>query len=243
MLTDGSENMRLSQGSCVANPADLFALESALRIKDSFPETRVSVLTMGPLNAKDLLKSCIAMGADTAVLLTDVNLAGADTVCTSRALAGVITSLRNYDLILCGNKALDSETGNIGPQLSYLLGMEYLNNASEILFDGHALKVRCSNGLKMMEYMVKLPIAVGITALDGTVRLPTISGIRRSQKEEITILSAADIGFDPSGKTHTDTIALTKEYFALRNGKYMQGDESLCETVGMIEKVLCRREK
>ena len=115
-LTDNDD--RLSGGKLGINPADAYALELALRIKDNAPETMVTVVTMAPSYAENALRDAIAAGADRAVLICDSALAGSDTLVTANILAAAINRLGGFDLVLCGRKAIDSETGHIAPQLS-----------------------------------------------------------------------------------------------------------------------------
>ena len=107
-LTDNDD--RLSGGKLGINPADAYALELALRIKDNAPETMVTVVTMAPSYAENALRDAIAAGADRAVLICDSALAGSDTLVTANILAAAINRLGGFDLVLCGRKAIDSET-------------------------------------------------------------------------------------------------------------------------------------
>lgn len=102
----------------VINGDDMHALEAALEIKDKYPGTKVSVLTMGPDQAEDLLFECIAMGADDGTMVSDKALAESDTLVTSMVLAEAVRKMGDFDLILCGCKASDGETGQVGPELA-----------------------------------------------------------------------------------------------------------------------------
>jgi len=102
----------------ILNPDDENALECALQLKDSIPGTHVTVITMGPPQAKAVLLESLAMGADRAILLSDMAFGGADTWATSNTLAAAINKIGDYDLILAGRQAIDGDTAQVGPQLA-----------------------------------------------------------------------------------------------------------------------------
>lgn len=107
----------------ILNHDDANALEQALQIKDENPDTVVTVVTMGPPQAKEMLQECIAMGADEAILLSDRALGGSDTWATSNALAAGIKTIGDFDLILAGRQAIDGDTAQVGPQIAEKLGL------------------------------------------------------------------------------------------------------------------------
>lgn len=102
----------------ILNSDDANALEEALKVKDSYPDTKVTVITMGPPQAKDMLRECIAMGADDAVLLSDRALGGSDTWATSNAIAAGIRKIGQFDMIFAGRQAIDGDTAQVGPQMA-----------------------------------------------------------------------------------------------------------------------------
>jgi electron transfer flavoprotein beta subunit len=116
----------------VFNPDDLYALESALQIKDSHPGTRVNVITMGPPAAAAVLKECLFRGADFTALVSDRGFAGADTLATSYALTCAIEKIGTYDLVLCGRQAIDGDTAQVGPQTAEKLGINQITCVSKI---------------------------------------------------------------------------------------------------------------
>ena len=120
------------------------ARELALRIKDNAPETMVTVVTMAPSYAENALRDAIAAGADRAVLICDSALAGSDTLVTANILAAAINRLGGFDLVLCGRKAIDSETGHIAPQLSERLGLPMAAAVTAFGIDGDTLRICCT---------------------------------------------------------------------------------------------------
>lgn len=132
MRPDGTVNR--SALPAIFNPEDLNALEQALRIKDQYPETQVTVLTMGPGRAAEIIRESMYRGADTGYLLTDRAFAGADTLATSYALSMAIKYIEpNVDLIICGRQAIDGDTAQVGPQVAEKLGINQITYAEEIL--------------------------------------------------------------------------------------------------------------
>ena len=121
MKADGTVNRAALPA--IFNPEDLNALEQALRLKDVFPESTVTLLTMGPGRAAEIIREGLYRGADRGYLLTDRAFAGADTLATSYALAMAIRKIKEYDLILCGRQAIAGDTAQVGPQGGEKLGM------------------------------------------------------------------------------------------------------------------------
>jgi len=117
----------------IFNPEDLNALEQALRLKDAYPGTMVTLLTMGPGRAAEIIREGLYRGADGGYLLTDRAFAGADTLATSYALATAIKKIGDYDIIIGGRQAIDGDTAQVGPQVAEKLGLTQVTYAEEIL--------------------------------------------------------------------------------------------------------------
>ena len=112
----------------IMNPDDKAGLEAALRLKDQYEGTTVTVVTMGLPKAEDVLIEAIAMGADKGILVTDRRLGGADTWATSSTIAAAIRNL-DYDLIITGRQAIDGDTAQVGPQISEHLDLPLISYA------------------------------------------------------------------------------------------------------------------
>lgn len=117
----------------IFNPEDLNALEQALRLKESHPGSTVTLLTMGPGRAAEIIREGLYRGADGGYLLTDRAFAGADTLATSYALATAIKKIGEYDIIIGGRQAIDGDTAQVGPQVAEKLGLAQVTYAEEIL--------------------------------------------------------------------------------------------------------------
>ena len=117
----------------IFNPEDLNALEQALRLKDAYPGSTVTILTMGPGRAAEVIREGLYRGADGGYLLTDRAFAGADTLATSYALATAIRKIGEYDLIIGGRQAIDGDTAQVGPQVAEKLGLTQITYTEEVL--------------------------------------------------------------------------------------------------------------
>jgi electron transfer flavoprotein beta subunit len=130
MTKDGTMNR--SALPAIFNPEDLNALEMALDFKDRYGGT-VTVLSMGPLQAADVLRDSLCRGADQVILLSDRKFAGADTQATSYTLKCAIDKIGQYDLVFCGRQAIDGDTAQVGPQVAEKLGVPQITYAESII--------------------------------------------------------------------------------------------------------------
>ncbi len=117
----------------VFNPDDLNALEQALRLKEQFPGSTISVVTMGLPKSAEVIREALYRGADEGFVVTDRPLGGADTLATSYTLAQAIKKIGNYDIILGGRQAIDGDTAQVGPQVAEKLGLTQVTYAEEII--------------------------------------------------------------------------------------------------------------
>lgn len=146
----------------IFNPEDLNALEQALRLKDRNPGSMVTIITMGPPRATEIIREGLYRGADSGILLTDRAFAGADTLATSYALSMAIRKLGEYDLVICGRQAIDGDTAQVGPQVAEKLGLDqitYVNNINECK-DGEIIVTRHIDG---GAETVKAPLPIMLT--------------------------------------------------------------------------------
>jgi len=130
MSQDGTMNR--SALPAIFNPEDLNALEMALQVKEKHGGT-VTVLSMGPLQAAEVLRQSLYRGADRVLLLSDRKFAGADTQATSYTLKCAIEKIGAYDLVFCGRQAIDGDTAQVGPQVAEKLGVPQITYAESVL--------------------------------------------------------------------------------------------------------------
>ena len=191
MIRDGVES--------IMNPFDEYAVETAVRLKEANAGSTITVVTMGPPQAKDVLKRAIAMGADEAFLITDKKFAGSDTVATSRTLAAAIKEKAgDFDVILCGQFAIDGDTAQTGPSIAEHLGLPQITYAKEIESvndDKLIAKREIELGYQRME--MTLPGLVCMLKCDYEPRMPTIKGVMKANKTSIPEVSMEELGLSP----------------------------------------------
>ncbi|GHU64675.1 electron transfer flavoprotein subunit beta [Bacteroidia bacterium] len=161
MKEDGTVNRAALPA--IFNPEDLNALEQALRLKDEIPGSTVTLLTMGPPRAADIIREGLFRGADGGYLLTDRAFAGADTLATSYALHEAIKKIGQFDLIISGRQAIDGDTAQVGPQVAEKLGLSQITYAEEIQSVANGkitVKRRLEHGVEIVEG--KMPILVTV---------------------------------------------------------------------------------
>ena len=180
----------------IINPDDLAGLEAALALKDKDDSIVVSVLTMGPPQAKLMLQEAIARGADEAYSVTDRKFAGADTCATSVTLAATLKKA-GYDLIIAGRQAIDGDTAQVGPQTAERLDVPQVTYVDEIieLTSDH---VTVKKSLEEEEQILTVKLPCVLTTLSGMnkPRYMNCNDIVDSFNKEVTVWTFADLGID-----------------------------------------------
>ena len=163
MKADGTVNRSVLPA--IFNPEDLNALEQALRIREQYEGTTVTVLSMGPGRAAEIIREGLYRGADDGVLLTDRAFAGSDTLATSYALTLAIRRLEP-DLVIGGRQAIDGDTAQVGPQIAEKLGWPQVTYAEEMHFENERLVVRrrLERGVETVTAPLPLVVTVNGTA-------------------------------------------------------------------------------
>ena len=177
----------------VVNPLDKNAIEAALQLKAQF-DVHITVLSMGPPEAGNIVKECLALGADQGFLLCDPAFGGADAYATAFTLAKAIEKIGAYDVILCGMASSDGSTEWVGPEMAAMLNIPVVTMVKEIVeCDREQWKVKASleNGYRLMQ--VKLPAVFTVTRDLNTPRTLSFSGIIKARKKEITQWAVGDL--------------------------------------------------
>lgn len=184
----------------ILNPYDQFAVEEGVRIRDLAGEGKITVISMGPPQARSALMKCLALGADEAVLLSDRAFAGSDTWATSYILSRAIKKLGKFDLVLCGQQAIDGDTAQVGPELAQHLGIPQVTYVEKVeIGKGQRLAVhkQTEDGYQMLE--VSMPVL--LAAMPSTSfepGIPPMSGILRAKRRPYKVWDAEALGGDPS---------------------------------------------
>ena len=195
---DPVTNTLIRQGvPSIVNPFDKNAVEAAIRLKEA-QGGKVTVITMGPTQAKEALKECLAMGADEALLISDRAFGGADTLATSYTLAAAIRKIGTVDMIICGKQAIDGDTAQVGPEIAEHLGWAQVTCVSEIDIVDQTVKLEREQeeGYELIE--THLPVLLTVLKSINEPRLPTVKGTMKANRKEIPVWTAADMDVDPA---------------------------------------------
>ncbi len=174
------------------NPYDQFSLELALTLKQQIGGV-VDVISMGPLQAKDVLLEAIYMGADSGTLLSDRKFAGADVVATSYTLSQGIKKMGSYDLILCGKQTTDGDTAQVGPETAEFLGIEHAANVLQVqTITDNDITVEMNMEHYIQIQKMKLPCLLTVEKDINTPRLPSFRRKIMRKDENIQVFSLDD---------------------------------------------------
>jgi electron transfer flavoprotein beta subunit len=182
----------------IVNPLDLYAIEAALRLREAHGGT-VTTLSMGPPKAETALREAMAMGCDDGVLLSHRKFAGADTWATAYTLAQAIRKLADADLIICGERATDGDTGQVGPGIAAFLDLPLATYVGRILevTDG---ALRVERLVERGAEIVRTPLPAVLTVVKEVAypRLPTLRGKQRAKRTDLPVWGPDEIGADPA---------------------------------------------
>lgn len=190
MIRSGRDN--------IINPLDENALNEALRIKQQYPGTKVTAVSMGPMAAMKAVREAIAMGADGGVLLSGRCFAGSDTIATARALAGAARKIGPADLILCGERATDGETGQTGPMISCLLDISVISFVSGLeIGESGVVATRIVEG-GFERVAAPFPVLVSVVRDINQPGFPTLAGKIHARKADIPVWTNEELGIESS---------------------------------------------
>jgi electron transfer flavoprotein beta subunit len=174
------------------NPYDLYALETALRIKKEKGAT-LKVITMGPPQAKQIIEESFMMGVDEGVIVSDRKFAGADVLATSYTLSQGIKKIGNPDLIICGKQTTDGDTAQVGPEIAEFLNIPHVTNVTKIIEvkdKSIVVEVDMPNTLEVCE--VEYPCLITVEKNIFQPRLPSFKLKLKTKNREIPMYSLAD---------------------------------------------------
>lgn len=184
----------------VVNPLDLFAIETALRLREAHGGT-ITAVSMGPKGAERALREAIAMGCDAGVLVSDRAFAGSDTWATSYTLARAIRTIGRFDLIVCGERATDGDTAQVGPGIAAWLDVPVASYVAAVRDlaerDGRpvlTVERLVEEGYQVLD--VRLPALLTVVKEVAAPRLPTLRGKKRAMAAEIPLFTAESLGLD-----------------------------------------------
>lgn len=192
--TDMEKGFVVRTGRRTINPYDPSAVAAALDLRDRFGGC-VDVFSMGPAGAREVVAETLAMGADNGWLMTDKAFAGADSLITARTLAAGLNAVGEYDLIICGEKTTDGDTGQVGASLAALLGRPFFGRVEAFVdfdLEGRlSLKHRVDGFWQMVEAI--LPAVCAVSRESFTPRIPSLKmKMKKKPVQELGLAGLAD---------------------------------------------------
>lgn len=181
----------------ILNPFDGYALEAAARIKDKNPDSKIVVVSMGPMQAQSMLKECLSIAADKAYLVSSRAFGGSDTLATSYILSQAIKEIEKtegkFDIIFCGKQAIDGDTAQVGPEIAEHLGYPQVTYGLEAELDGDLVKVKkeTEDGAEIIG--IQTPCVLTFTKPAWDPRYPTMKRKLAANRAEIPVISDVEL--------------------------------------------------
>lgn len=221
----------------ILNPDDANALEAALALKDQYDDVTVTVLSMGLPQATFMLRECLAMGADDAILVTDRPFGGADTWATSNTLASAIRKIADYDIVFAGRQAIDGDTAQVGPQIAERLHLPQVTYVMDLAYDASSkivtVKRQLEDGYEKIE--VQTPCLLTAVKELNEPRYMTVGGIVEAYGKDITAwgLKDMDVEADQVGLKASPT-QVFRSFTPAPKGKGVMLEGTITEKVSSL---------
>lgn len=180
----------------ILNPFCEYALDHAVRISKALSGTEIIAVSMGPLQARDVLLRSLELGADRGVLVTDRKFAGADTWVTALTLASAIRrAVPDFDLILVGKQAIDGDTAQVGPEIAEILGLPQITYGVDVRLSDSKRQVRVKREVEHGYEVVEAQLPALVTLSKGEVvrRAPSFMDVLRARQKPIQVITAQDL--------------------------------------------------
>ena len=240
---DADGNVTWGDAPLVINPWDEYAVEEGLRLKEEHGG-ECTVLAMGSPSTHEALKHAVAVGCDEAVLVSDPAFENADTLLTSYVLAQAITKMGDVNLAIFGRQAVDGDTGQTAVQVGRRLGwntLTYVFKIVEIDFEAGTIKVErlLEEGKQICES--KLPAVLSTVKDINEPRYPSIMGIRKAAKAEISTWSAADIEADSAIQAKVQWPAITAPPARQAETEVIEGDTPEAVASALVDKLISEK--
>ncbi|MGK4584483.1 electron transfer flavoprotein subunit beta/FixA family protein [Kitasatospora sp. HPMI-4] len=174
---------------------DEYGVEQALKIAEAHGDAEVTVLTVGPDDAKDALRKALSMGADKAVHVNDEDIHGTDVIGTSAIVAKALEKT-GYDLVVCGMASTDGSMGVLPALLAERLGLPQVTLLSEVSLEGNTVKGRRDGDAATEQLEAELPAVISVTDQSGEARYPSFKGIMAAKKKPVQEYDLDDLGID-----------------------------------------------
>jgi electron transfer flavoprotein beta subunit len=225
----------------VMSPFDEQALEAALRVRDASAAARITVMTLGPESARNVLKHGLAMGADHGVLLCDAAFDAADSRGIARALAAAIRKLGSVDLVLAGRQAADDDAGVVGTGVAAILGVPVACYAQDVCVNESTLRVErvLDDGIEIVE--APLPAVVTVSNELGEPRKPNLRETMRAARKPLIAWNAADLALD-AGLLRARRI-VKRVYVPVKDTHcvWIEGGDAAVQAAALVERLRAAR--
>lgn len=214
----------------IINPLDLYAIELAVRLKEEYGAS-VTAITMGPPKAADALREAVAMGCDDCVLISDKAFAGSDTWATSYVLSEAIKKIGGFDIVICGERAVDGDTGQVGPGIAAFLDLPvaaYISSVEKI----ESNNIYASRMLETGYEHIRMPVPAVLTVVKevSNPSLPTLGGKKKSRQMQIPVWGMAQLNLNPENiglkGSPTKVVKIAKPKVARRCHIFKATDEA-----------------
>lgn len=230
--------------SSILNPFCEYALDLAVELRKNFENTEIIAVSMGPPQAKAALMRCLELGADRAVLISDIKFAGADTWATSKTICKAIQEVAaDVNLILVGKQAIDGDTAQVGPEIAEILGIPQIMYAIEAELSENEKRIRVKremeDGYQVIE--MKLPGVVSTSKGAQIRRVPSFKDILDARKKAFTTIGAAELGMEEDDLGLTGSPTQVIKVFPPRakaDGRKLEGiepDEAALEIISFLK--------
>ena len=191
MKEDGTVNRAALPA--IFNPEDLHALETALEVKERFGGS-VTVISMGPPKAAEVLRDCLFRGADRVILITDRRAAGSDTLATSYILSQAVRTVGRFDLVFCGRQAIDGDTAQVGPQCAEKLGIPQITYLEQVVdMRDQTIRARRNIGHGWEIVDAKLPVLITVVETANEPRPAAARRVMRLKRARVPAEVAAEV--------------------------------------------------
>ena len=223
----------------VINPFDVNAIEEAIRIKEKHGG-KVTIVTMGPPQAEEALRTALAMGADEAIFLTDMAFAGSDTWATAKTLAKAIEKIGGFDLVIFGKQAIDGDTAQVGPEVAEALSLPQITYVSKLDVEDKKIKGRRTVEDAYEEVEALMPCVITVTKDINEPRFASIRGILKAKKAEIIKWGKDELGMsDEETGLNGSATQVIKIFSPPRRGKgeMIEGVSADEKTSNLVEKL------
>ncbi len=227
-VNEAENKIELPQGPGVVNPFDEYAVEEGIRIKEK-TSGKCIVMAMGSERAESALRDCLALGADEAFLLTDVVFEGSDPQATGKILAAALKKLGEFDIVLAGKQAIDSDSSQVPGAVAAALSLPqvmFVKKFEEVDMEKTVVFRMTEEGYDVVE--TRLPAVFSVVKEINEPRLPSLKGKMQAKKKEITRWSAVDLGLDGTGigqNSQTKTLKVAPPP-ARPQGEFIEGDSA-----------------